>query len=45
MWLETKGVQYCLQYMFILQLLGIEGLCQWESFPLAAPSANDKEQL
>ena len=31
--------------MFILQLLGIEGLCHWKSFTLAAFNSNHKEQL
>ena len=44
MWLETKDVWDHKQYMFSLQLLGKEGYCQWESFPLAAPNNNDKEQ-
>ena len=43
MWIETKGIQNHKQYMSMLQLLGMEVLCHWESFPLAAPS-NNKEQ-
>ena len=44
MWLETMGVQDHKQHMFILQLLGKKGLCCWESFPIASPNNNDKEQ-
>ena len=42
MWLETDGVPDLRQYILILQLLGKEGLCYWESFPLATPNNNDK---
>ena len=44
MWPETKGIQYHMQYMFILQLLDKEGLHHWESFALAAPNNNENEQ-
>ena len=42
-WLETKGVPDHKQYMFILQLLGKEGL-HTGNLPLAAPSNIDKKQ-
>ena len=37
MWQETKIVPNHKQYMFILQLLGKDGLCHWESLLLATP--------
>ena len=44
MCLGAKGVPDHNQYMFILQILGKECLHHWESFPLAAPHNNEKEQ-
>ena len=44
MWLETKVVPDHKQYTFILQLLSKEGPWSLESFLLAAPKNNDKEQ-
>ena len=43
MWLETKGVPDHKQYMFILQLVGEEGLHHWQSFPLAVLNNDDME--
>ena len=34
MWFETKSVTDHQQCLFTLQLLGKEGLCCWDSFPL-----------
>ena len=38
-----KGVQDQKQCMFILQSLGKDCLCYWESFSLSAANSNDKE--
>ena len=42
-WLETSVIPDNKQYSFILQLLAKEGLCHWESPPLALSENNDKE--
>ena len=44
MFLETKGIPDGKQYMFFMLLLGKEGLCHWESFPLITTDYNNKEQ-
>ena len=43
MWLETKDVPDHKEYVFILKLLGKEGLQQWDFLYTAAPISNEKE--
>ena len=45
MWLETKGIPDHKKHMFILQQLGKECLCHWESFSQAIPLTTKRNML